>query len=189
MTIIILCVVLGGLARSLVGSGHLSRWATYPIVAALCGYVGLSPTLYLTPIENICLLLWVVAVSSLNLASGWTKIYADTVPLRTPLQYLIGGPRLVHPENVLGWDLGSGRWMAVRLGLPSLVLVGPLIWIGSYGALLYPMIVAVAGLIYPHRQKLFGRLTWSIGSFVCDSARYQEFIVGAAVLGGLAFLN
>ena len=99
-------------------------------------------------------------------------------------------------------------WMVLRLGLPSLLLVLPVVYLQQATlsqALGYVLFSAIAGLLYPHRQRLFELLglrqrTLQLPSLFhrqgstpttvdWDSARLMELIVGAAVLGGLALLS
>jgi len=159
--IIGLCVLVGGLARALVGSGHLSRWTIYPPVAAFSAYVGLGHILDLT---SIVLILWVTMLASLNLALGYTQ-----------------------------WE--SWKWMALRFGLPALVCVLPLIPLGlySHGLVLYVMLSLLAGLFYPHRQRVFellhlDSLALRFNLSWLDSSRLAESVAGACILGGLSIL-
>lgn len=152
-----LCLFLGGLGRALVGSGHLSRWSVYPLVAVVCASVGLVQ-FPLVQVENL-LVLWAALVASLSMGMGYTQ-----------------------------WE--SWKWMAVRFGLPSLVLVAPLLLLHHYHtSALYLLISLSAGLFYPHRQRAFeflrlDRLNYSW----IDSARLAEFVAGACILGGLGLL-
>jgi hypothetical protein len=172
ITLQMLCVLLGGLVRSGVGSGiPINKYLTYLLTALFCGYVGLAPTLYPISLDNpdLFLWLWVSAIAALNLAAGYTR-----------------------------WE--CWWWQALRFGLPSLVLVLPYLVLSDHilSYCLYLFATALTGSIYPHRQKLFELLHLPERSFqipftklfiTLDSARLAEFILGAAVIGGTAWLG
>lgn len=100
------------------------------------------------------------------------------------------------------WE--SWKWMALRFGLPSLVLILPLAYIEAVpvlSACLYLALSVAAGLFYPHRQRVFDalglarfgpdsqssgflRVRWSW----VDSSRLAEFVAGVCILGGLSVL-
>lgn len=167
MLILSACILLGSLSRASVGAGLFSRWLTYPLAAAICAYAGLTPILDLTTLDGgLVSYLWVVLIASLSLGLGYTQ-----------------------------WE--SGAWMALRFGLPALVLTGPLAlqYTSGVACLLYALLSVCAGLLYPHRQKLFERLGFSNRSLGIlghridwDSARFAELWTGAAILGGLLLL-
>lgn len=61
------CFILGGLARAVVGTGYLSRWAVYPFVALICSFVGMYDVT-----GNIFAVCWAAFISC-HLGLGWTK--------------------------------------------------------------------------------------------------------------------
>ena len=86
------------------------------------------------------------------------------------------------------WE--SARHMALRFGLPAVILVAPLVYLGmtdmSHAGSYFAMSL-VAGLIYPVRA-LFDHLIPSWSRPFVDSARVMEFIAGACIFGGLSIL-
>lgn len=126
----------------------------------------LSAYVGLAPIQldlSLLVYLWAALIASLNLALGYTQ-----------------------------WE--SWKWMVARFGLPSLVLVLPMIYLHtSPSLLLYPLLSVLAGLFYPHRQKVFewlrlDRLSLHYTLSWLDSSRLAELIAGACILGGLSIL-
>jgi len=89
------------------------------------------------------------------------------------------------------WE--SWKHMVIRLGIPALILVAPLLYVESTtvdNALMYVLLCVFVGLAYPHRavfEKIPG-MPFKIKSFTVDSARIMEFISGALILGGVALL-
>jgi len=160
---IFLMFLLGGLGRSLVGTGRgprwIGRWSVYPPIALLSAYIGLAPAHL--GIE-LLVLVWVALIASLSMGLGYTQ-----------------------------WE--SWKHMSLRLGLPALGIVLPLaILLGLAGThLLYVSLSVMCGLLYPHRQGVFVllRLDRAPHYSWLDSSRLAEFITGACVLGGLSLFG
>jgi len=94
------------------------------------------------------------------------------------------------------WE--SWWWMTLRFGLPSIVLVSPILYLDhNISVLLYPLASLIVGSIYPYRQWLFDYLKFreqvvqiplTQVKLDWDSARMMEFLVGCIVLGGLSLV-
>jgi hypothetical protein len=181
---IYLMFLLGSVGRAYVGTGRGPDWLGRWSVYPLIAL--LSAYVGLAPIQldlSLLVYLWAALIASLNLALGYTQ-----------------------------WE--SWKWMVARFGLPSLVLVLPMIYLHtSPSLLLYPLLSVLAGLFYPHRQKVFDLEVpywwhWSVDPLDpkravrvfdyfqplhfpfnwWDSARLAEVAAGAAILGGLSVL-
>ena len=95
------------------------------------------------------------------------------------------------------WE--SWWWMTLRFGLPSIVLVSPILYLNqNISVLLYPLASLIVGSIYPYRQWLFDYLKFreqvvqiplTQVKLDWDSARMMEFLVGCIVLGGLSLVT
>jgi hypothetical protein len=95
------------------------------------------------------------------------------------------------------WE--SWWWMTLRFGLPSIVLVSPILYLNqNILVLLYPLASLIVGSIYPYRQWLFDYLKFreqvvqiplTQVKLDWDSARMMEFLVGCIVLGGLSLVT
>jgi hypothetical protein len=177
---IYLMFLLGGIGRSIVGTGvgptWIGRWSIYPSIAFLSAYIGLADLHHLSLAEHGAGMIWVALIASLNLGLGYTQ-----------------------------WE--NWKWMALRFGLPSLILVCPLLYLDTHpytGLLYYVALSLFAGLFYPVREKAWQRILGQVGrvyplgknihgSFISpvswlDSARLAEFVAGACILGGLGIL-
>ena len=154
--------LLSGAGRSMVGTGSGPKWIGRWSVYPPIAL--LSAYTGLDPILSLSdglLLLWLSVGASPNLAMGYTQ-----------------------------WE--SWKHMAVRFGLPALLTVLPVIVLQGTEVVqggIYLTLAVLAGLFYPHRQRVFEFLRLDRLSYSwLDSSRLAEFVAGACVLGGLSIL-
>ena len=160
-TEIILTVVaflLGGIVRSLVGAGHVSRWAGYIPCGIVCAAIGLADL----PLDlmNMADILWAVLISC-HLGLGYTQ-WED----RKWMVLRFGIPAVM----LAGPLLFFGETNAFAAGLYILLSLGA-------GAI-YPDRQKIFEILKLDR----------IDSSFIDSARLAEFVAGAFILGGMAVL-
>lgn len=158
---IILTVVaflLGGIVRSLVGAGYVSRWAGYIPCGIVCAAIGLADL----PVDLMSMadILWAVLISC-HLGLGYTQ-WEDRKWM--VLRFGIPAVMLAGPLLFFGEIEAFGAGLYILLSLAA-------------GAL-YPDRQKIYEMLKLDRIQ---------SSFI-DSARLAEFVAGACMLGGLSVL-
>jgi len=157
-------VLLGAAGRSLVGSGHLSRWATYPPIALIVVALQLVSIHQGLDILTVACMGWAVLVVSLTLGMGYTQ-WED----RKHMMLRYGVPSLLL---VMPW-LVQGQWGA---------LIYPMI--AALMGWSYPIRQKLFDLVGCQEKSipLLGK------DFHWNSGSVMEMFLGGSLLGGLYFL-
>ena len=80
--------------------------------------------------------------------------------------------------------------MTLRFGIPTLLIIAPLVYTNPF-AILYLLAAVGVGALYPVREKIYNFLKLSKlrNKYIdIDSIRMMEFIAGVSMLGGLSLL-